>query len=83
VALGEADAGIVYTSDISGGDSNEVGRMDIPDTLNVIATYPIATIKTSHHLQLARDFIDLVLSPEGQDILAKYNFIPIARPPEG
>ncbi len=83
VALGEADAGIVYTSDISGEDANMVGRLDIPDTLNVIATYPIAMIKTSQHLQLAQAFIDLVLSSEGQDILAKNNFIPIAIPPEG
>ena len=77
VALGEADAGIVYTSDISGKDAGKVGRLDIPDALNVIAPYPIAPAKESENPKLAQAFIDLVLSQEGQDILAKYNFIPV------
>lgn len=77
VALGEADAGIVYTSDISGNDAGKVGRIDIPDALNVIATYPIAPVKASQNAELAQAFINLVLSPEGQNILAKYNFITV------
>jgi molybdate transport system substrate-binding protein len=77
VALGEADAGIVYTSDISGEDAGKVSWLEIPDALNVIASYPIAPVKESEHPDLARDFIELVLSPEGQAILAKYNFIPV------
>jgi molybdate transport system substrate-binding protein len=77
VALGEADAGIVYTSDISGKDAGKVGRIDIPDALNVIATYPIAPLKTSKNPEFAQDFINLILSQEGQKILAKYNFIPV------
>jgi len=77
VALGEADAGIVYTSDISGNDAGKVVRIDIPDALNVIATYPIAPVKAGRNANLAQAFIDMVLSPEGQNILAKYNFIPV------
>ncbi len=77
VALGEADAGIVYLSDISGADADKVSRIDIPDALNVIAAYPIAPVKESKHPELAQAFIDLVLSQEGQDILAKYNLIPV------
>jgi molybdate transport system substrate-binding protein len=77
VALGEADAGIVYLSDISGADADKVSRIEIPDTLNVIASYPIAAVKESKIPELAQAFIDLVLSKEGQDILAKYNFIPV------
>jgi molybdate transport system substrate-binding protein len=76
VALGEADAGIVYASDISGQETSKVGRLDIPDTLNVIASYPIALVKEGQNQELAQAFIDLVLSSQGQDILAKYNFIP-------
>jgi molybdate transport system substrate-binding protein len=83
VALGEADAGIVYTSDISGADANNVGQLDIPDALNVIATYPIAPVKASKNPELAQAFIEVVLSAQGQDILAKYNFIPAASPAEG
>ena len=77
VALGEADAGIVYTSDISGQDAGKVGRLDIPDALNVIVSYPIAPVKESKNPDLAQAFIDLVLSQKGQEILAKYNFIPV------
>jgi molybdate transport system substrate-binding protein len=83
VALGEADAGIVYTSDIGateqrdGEDSDKVGRLDIPDALNVIASYPIAPVVESENPELAQAFVDQVLSPEGQNILAKYNFIPV------
>ena len=80
VALGEADAGIVYSSDISGEDAEKVARLDIPDALNVIASYPVAPVKDSPHLELAQAFIGLVLSPEGQGILAKYNFIPADKP---
>ena len=76
VALGEADAGIVYTSDVSGANASKVGQIEIPDALNVIAKYPIAATKDSPHPDLARAFVDYVLSPEGQTILAKYGFIP-------
>jgi molybdate transport system substrate-binding protein len=83
VTLGEADAGIVYTSDISGEDGGKVGQLEIPDALNVIASYPIAPVEASKNQELAQAFIDLVLSPDGQDLLAKYNFIPISTPSEG
>lgn len=76
VSLGEADAGIIYVSDITVDISNQVGRLDIPDALNTIATYPIATISDSQHPDLTAAFVALVLSPEGQQVLAKYNFIP-------
>lgn len=74
VALGEADAGIVYTSDIA-LDTSKVGRIDIPDNLNTIATYPIAAIRGSRQAGLAQRFVDYVLSAPGQQILVKYGFI--------
>lgn len=77
VALGEADAGIVYVSDVSGADADKVNWIDIPDALNVIAVYPIAPVIESQHPELAQAFIDMVLSQDGQGILAKYNFIPV------
>jgi len=78
VALGETDAGIVYVSDITADVTDQVGRLDIPDALNTIATYPIAAISDSQYPDLAAAFVALVLSPEGQLVLAKYNFIPAA-----
>jgi molybdate transport system substrate-binding protein len=78
VSLGEADAGIVYSSDIGRDATARVGRLDIPDPLNTIATYPIAPIRDSKHADLAKKFVDYVLSPEGQTILANYGFISTA-----
>jgi len=75
VALGEADAGIVYASDLVGVEG--VGSLEIPDALNVLAEYPIAPLNDSVHAETAADFIALVLSAEGQAILAGYGFSPI------
>jgi molybdate transport system substrate-binding protein len=76
VALGEADAGIVYSSDVSGQDADKVGQLEIPNELNVIASYPIAPVRESRNAKLAQAFIDFVLSQQGQDILAQHGFIP-------
>jgi molybdenum ABC transporter molybdate-binding protein len=75
VSLGEGDAGIVYVTDITADAADKVGRLDIPDALNTIATYPIAPIADSKNADLAKAFVALVLSPEGQQILGKYGFI--------
>jgi molybdate transport system substrate-binding protein len=77
VALGEADAGIVYTSDIALDSADKIGRLDIPDNLNTIAAYPIAPIKDSQHADLAKKFVEYVLSPAAQQILVKYGFIAV------
>ena len=76
VALGEADAGIVYVSDITPQALTQIGKIDIPDQFNVIAEYPIAPIADSRNLVLAADFINLVLSAEGQAVLQAHNFVP-------
>jgi molybdate transport system substrate-binding protein len=76
VVLGEGDAGIVYLSDISLDNADKVGRLDIPDPQNSLATYPIAPVSDSAEPDLARAFIDLVLSPQGQEILTKFGFVP-------
>jgi molybdate transport system substrate-binding protein len=78
VSLGEADAGIVYVTDITASAAPKLGKLDIPDTLNTVATYPIAPISDSKNPDLAKAFVMLVLSPDGQAIMAKYGFIPAA-----
>src|SRR5262249_54856116 len=77
VALGEADAGIVYTTDAATVKDGSIGTLDIPDNLNVIATYPIAVTTGSKNPELAKKFFDYVLAPEGQQVLVKYGFIPV------
>jgi molybdate transport system substrate-binding protein len=75
VALGEADAGIVYVTDVTAG-GDKVEGVDIPEDLNVLATYPIATVKASRAQDKAQAFMDLVLSDQGQQVLKKYGFLP-------
>lgn len=77
VALGEADAGVVYASDIVGADAVRVARLAIPDHLNIIATYPIAPLADSAHAELAQAFVDYVLSAPAQAILARYGLVPV------
>ena len=74
VALGEADATFVYVSDVTEDIRDRVRVVEIPEELNVVATYPIATIEESQNPELARAWVDLVLSDEGQRVLEKYNF---------
>jgi molybdate transport system substrate-binding protein len=81
VRLGEVDAGIVYVSDVTPDASRDVATIDIPDTFNQLATYPIAIVAKSPNAQAAQKFEDLLLSAEGQGILRRYNFLPA--PAEG
>jgi molybdate transport system substrate-binding protein len=75
VHLGEADAGIVYTSDAMAAP--DIGEIPIPADLNVIAQYPIAPLDHAAKPALAQAFVGYVLSAEGQAILAKWGFQPV------
>ncbi|MBK9748062.1 MAG: molybdate ABC transporter substrate-binding protein [Chloroflexi bacterium] len=80
VALGEADAGIVYISDVTPDISEQVIAIPIPDYLNTIATYPIAVTNDAANPELAQAFVDYVLSDAGQYILVNWNFISVRIP---
>ena len=74
VISGEADAGIVYITDVmAASDKAEV--VTIPNDINVVAKYPIASVKASTHADVDQAFIEFVLGPDGQQILAKYGFM--------
>jgi molybdate transport system substrate-binding protein len=73
VSLGEADAGIVYVTDVRSA-VGRVSGVDISDHYQVIARYPIAVLKDSKNAQLAHRFVDYLLSPAGQDVLAEFGF---------
>lgn len=75
VQLGEADAGIVYTSDVVAAP--DLKTVEIPTDLNIIAEYPIAKLSQSSHADLADAFITFVLSDEGQSVLEKWGFSPV------
>jgi molybdate transport system substrate-binding protein len=75
VSLGEADAGIVYATEVTAG-GDKVEGVGIPEELNVLATYPIATVRASQAASQAQAFMDLVLSAEGQRVLRELGFLP-------
>lgn len=75
VTLGEADAGIVYNTDVTQDAAPKVTRIEIPDALNTVATYPIATVKGTKNPAADR-FVAFVLADAGQAILKQYGFIP-------
>ena len=81
VQLGEADAGMVYSSDVTPAVRGAVQVLSIPEPFNVIAQYPIAVVREAPNAPGAQAFIDYVLSPAGQAILTKHGFLAMAPPP--
>ena len=75
VSLLEADAGIVYVTDVDAAQG-KIDGVEIPESQNVLATYPIATVKDGAHHDDAQAFVDLVLSAAGQKVLAGHGFLP-------
>ncbi len=80
IALGEADAGIVYASDVTPSISDAVLTVPIPHALNAIATYPIALTDDTPNPELAERFVNFVLSDVGQDLLTEWGFISVRIP---
>jgi molybdate transport system substrate-binding protein len=76
IQLGEADAGIVYVTDVTAGVSGDITQIEIPDQYNVSASYPIAITKDASKPAVARAFIDYVLSDAGQAVLKSFGFVP-------
>jgi molybdate transport system substrate-binding protein len=74
VKSGEADAGIVYTSDVA--SNSDVRAVPIPDKQNVIATYPIAAVTGAAAGDLATTFVDYVTGSQGEATLKQYGFGP-------
>ena len=72
VESGEADAGIVYTTDAAAA-KDKADKIDIPDG-GVVNHYPIAPTAKPENPAGAQVFIDTVTGKAGQEILAKYGF---------
>lgn len=73
VTLGEADAGIVYATDVTAAGDDADG-VEIPADINVVAEYPIAVTAEAPNSNGGQAFVDFVMSDAGQDILASYGF---------
>jgi molybdate transport system substrate-binding protein len=79
VALGDADATFGYASDYTPDIRDRVRVIQIPENLNIVAVYPIATLKGARSPGLAQEWVDLVISEEGQRVLGEWGFEPVAR----
>jgi molybdate transport system substrate-binding protein len=73
VALGEADAGIVYVTDVKSAGTRVTG-VEIPEQHQVIGRYSIAVMRGSKNARLASAYIEYLLSDEGQRLLAEFGF---------
>ena len=73
VAVGGADAGVVYVTDAMASDA-DIDEIPIPAAVNVIATYPAASLTDSDNAELAADFVQFLLTDEAQEILNDYGF---------
>ncbi|HZW05075.1 MAG TPA: molybdate ABC transporter substrate-binding protein [Anaerolineaceae bacterium] len=74
VALGEADAGIAYANDAAG--DAVVGWVAVPAGLDVTASYYLAAVAKRPNRALADQYVDFVLSEQGQAILAENGLVP-------
>ena len=73
VAAGEADAGLVYVTDVKGA-AGKVDGVPFSEAAGTVNTYPIAALASSAHTRLAAAFVDFVLGDAGQAVLAKAGF---------
>ena len=78
VVVGDADATFGYASDYTPDIRDKVKVVQIPPNLNIVATYPIAALEDAKSLGLAKKWVELVTSQEGQRVLQKWNFEPAA-----
>jgi len=75
VTLGEADAGIVYVTDVKANEGKATG-VAIPASQNDVTAYPIAQLKDAPNSAGAAAFISYVLGSQGQAVLASFGFQP-------
>ncbi len=74
VALGEADAGIVYVTDVRAAGERVTG-VPIPEAENEVVSYPIALVERREASPAAAAFQAFVLSAEGRAILSRFGFL--------
>ena len=73
VSLNEADAALVYRTDVKSA-KGKVKGIDFPEAQKAINEYPIVTVKNAPQAKLAGQFEDLVLSDAGQKVLTQAGF---------
>jgi molybdate transport system substrate-binding protein len=75
IALGEADAGVVYSTDVTPSVASKLDEFPFPAAVAPDIEYPIAALKNAQNEKAAQAFVDYVISPEGQSFLKARGFI--------
>jgi molybdate transport system substrate-binding protein len=73
VTTGEADAGVVYVTDVTGAGDKVTG-VEFPESKDAVNTYPIASLKDSANAELAKKFVEYVTGEAGQKVLDQAGF---------
>ena len=73
ITSGQADAGLVYVTDVIAAGDDVLG-IEFPESSAVVNTYPITTLADSDEADLAGEFVDLVLGETGQQVLSDAGF---------
>ena len=73
VVSGEADAGLVYVTDVKAA-GNKVQEVPVPESAQAVNTYPIAAVRTGKNKDLTAAFIEAVTGPDGQRLLRGAGF---------
>ena len=77
VALGEADAGVTYYSDVTKDLGGKITIIEIPKEYNIVASYTAGILTESKQPELAKEFIGLLTSDDGKTALKDYKFSPV------
>ena len=74
VTSGEADAAVVYVTDVAAGGTAVAG-VDIPAVHNVVASYPVAVVRATRNRAASRAFVDQLLHGAGRAALLAHGFL--------
>ena len=77
IALGEGEAAVVYRTDVTPGIADQVEIVEIPEEYNVKAFNYAGVLNDTPNPELAQEYLDFILTPEGQEILRSFGYEPI------
>ena len=77
IALGEGEAAIVYRTDVTPSIADQVEVVEIPQEYNVDAFNYAGVLSNAPNPELAQEYLDFMILPEGQEILRGFGYEPI------
>lgn len=77
IALGEGEAAVVYKTDVTPSIDDQVEGVEVPQEYNVDAFNYAGVLNNASNPELAQEYLELIISPEGQEILRGFGYEPI------